>query len=69
MTQLKEERAKSMQLDPTEAAALNARLSDTFRTLELNSNAHELDEWCHNCGCIHESEVIKESNNEDEERN
>ena len=27
--------------------------------LELNSNAHTLDEWCVQCECIHTSDVVK----------
>ena len=36
------------------------RLSETYRTLELNSNAHTLDEWCVECECIHTADVLKD---------
>ena len=31
------------------------------RTLELNSSAHELEEWCLECGCIHTGEVLRDN--------
>ena len=35
--------------------------------LELNSNAHTLDQWCAECCCIHTSEVVKEDDDEEED--
>ena len=43
------------------------RLAETFRTLELNSNAHTLDEWCVICECIHTSDVVREEEGEEED--
>lgn len=57
---VREENMKSVQLDSKDAEDLARRMSDTYRTLELNSNAKELDLWCENCGCIHDSDVVAE---------
>jgi len=36
------------------------RMCETFRTLELNSSANELDQFCVNCGCVHTIDVVNE---------
>ena len=36
------------------------RICETFRTLELNSTANELDQFCVNCGCVHTIDVVNE---------
>lgn len=60
ISELKREREKSMQLDSKESAELLGRLAATYRTLELNSTAHELDAWCEECGCVHVKDVVVE---------
>lgn len=68
ISELKKERQKSMQLDSRESNELLSRLSQTFRTLELNSNAHELDAWCDECCCIHTSDVLKDDDDNNDEK-
>ena len=46
---------------------LEERLVRTYQTLELNSTAHELDKWCHECQCIHISDVVNGEEDEEEE--
>jgi len=36
------------------------RICETFRTFELNATAHELDQFCVNCGCVHTMDVVNE---------
>ena len=36
------------------------RICETFRTFELNATAHELDQFCVNCGCVHTIDVVNE---------
>ncbi len=65
LSELKRERAQSMQLEARDSAALQARLAATFRTLELNCAASELDAWCVECGCIHESDLTAAEDSEE----
>lgn len=61
VAQIKAQTQKAMELTSKESQHLLQRLSDTFRTLELNSNAHELDQWCNHCQCIHTADVLKQN--------
>ena len=36
------------------------RICESFQTFELNATAHELDEFCVSCGCIHTMDVVNE---------
>jgi len=54
---LKKERQREVERD-TASNEFKERLASTFAGLEVNSRAHELDEWCNECGCIHESDVV-----------
>ena len=36
------------------------RICESFRNLELNSTAHELDQFCVSCGCVHTIDVVNE---------
>ena len=56
---LRDERLREVERE-TASNELKERLASTFAELELNSNARELDAWCNECGCIHESEVVNE---------
>ncbi len=44
---------------------LEERLVRTYHTLELNSTAHELDQWCNECNCIHIADVVNQHDDED----
>ena len=48
-------------IEPTTSSEETAyRICETFRTLELNSTANELDQFCENCGCVHTIDVVNE---------
>ena len=36
------------------------RICESFRNFELNATAHELDQFCVNCGCVHTIDVVNE---------
>ena len=36
------------------------RVCEAFRTLELNSTANELDQFCSDCGCVHTIDVVND---------
>jgi len=54
---MREERLREVGRE-TASENLKERLATTWHNLELNSTAHELDQWCMECGCIHESDVV-----------
>ena len=62
LAKVQEENKRSLQLDDKASQELLGRLAETFRTLELASSAHELDQWCDACGCIHTADVVREDN-------
>ena len=57
--QLRMDRQREIYRD-TSSESFQERLVSTFHNLELNSTAHELDEWCHECGCLHTSFVVND---------
>ena len=56
---MKEERRRSIE-NITSSLEMAERLCNTFRTLELNAAAAELEQFCADCGCIHTLDVLKE---------
>ena len=55
----KEERTREIERD-TAGNEYKERIERAYHELELNSTAHELDAWCVECGCIHESDVVND---------
>jgi len=55
----KEERLREIEQD-TRSNEYKERIERAYHELELNSTAHELDAWCVECGCIHESDVVND---------
>ena len=53
----KEERQRQVERE-TASDSFKERLASTYHSLELNSTASNLDAWCHECGCIHTSDVV-----------
>ena len=45
------------------------RLAEVWYTLELNSNAHELEEWCDMCGCLHTIFVVSDDDHQADHQN
>ena len=56
----REERLREVERE-TASNQLKERLASTWYNLELNSTAHELDQWCVECGCIHTSDVVNDN--------
>ena len=56
----REERLREVERE-TASNQLKERLTSTWYNLELNSTAHELDQWCVECGCIHTSDIVNET--------
>jgi len=56
---MKEERQRSIE-NITNSLEMAERLCTTFRTLELNSSAVELEQFCVDCGCVHTIDVLKD---------
>ena len=56
---IKAERQRSIE-NMTSSLEMATRICRTFRTLELNSNARELEQFCVDCGCIHTSDVLND---------
>jgi len=61
---IKEERLREVERH-TASSELKERLTSTWYNLELQSNAHELDQWCVECGCIHTSDIVNEAEETD----
>ncbi len=55
----KEERLKEIERE-TASNEYKERIERAYYELELQSTAHELDAWCVECGCIHESDVVND---------
>ena len=55
----KEERLREIERD-TASNEDKERIERAYYELELQSTAHELDEWCEECGCIHESDIVND---------
>ena len=52
---------RKFEIEPTLSGEETAyRICETFRILELNSTANELDQFCVNCGCVHTIDVVNE---------
>lgn len=45
----------------TSSLTVAERLCSTYRTLELNSNASNLDQFCNECGCVHIKDVVTDT--------
>ena len=56
---IKEERRRPIE-NITSSLEMAERLCATFRTLELNSAAADLDQFCVDCGCVHTIDVLKD---------
>jgi len=55
----KEERLREIERE-TASNEYKERIERAYHELELQSTAHELDEWCEECGCIHESDIVND---------
>jgi len=47
----------------------NTRKTGPSYNLELNSNAHELEEWCDMCGCLHTIFVVSDDDHQADHQN
>jgi len=56
---MKEERQRSLE-NISNNLEIAERMCNTYRTLELNSSAVELEEFCVDCGCVHTVDVLKD---------
>ena len=55
----KEEHLREIEQE-TASNEYKKRIERAYYELELQSTAHELDEWCEECGCIHESDIVND---------
>ena len=55
----KEEHLREIEQE-TASNEYKERIERAYCELELLSTAHELDEWCEECGCIHESDIVND---------
>ena len=56
---MKAERRRSIE-NTTSSLEMATRICRTFRNLELNAAARELEQFCVDCGCIHTIDVLNQ---------
>lgn len=64
----REERLRQVGRD-TSRQETQERLAQAWYNLELNSNAHELEEWCDMCGCLHTIFVVSDDDHQADHQN